>query len=51
MEEYSVIVLLEIATDADLCPSCMTKAIKNKDRCHWCGTLFIKPTENNNESN
>lgn len=34
----------------DLCPNCMTKAVKNKDRCHWCGTLF-EDKENNNESN
>ena len=34
----------------DLCPNCMTKAVKNKDGCHWCGTLF-EDKENNNESN
>lgn len=32
-----------------LCGECMTRAIKNKDRCHWCGSLFIKSMENEHE--
>lgn len=32
-----------------LCRECSIQAIKDKSRCHWCGSLFIKAMEEEHE--